>query len=255
MNKDVFLHVNNQLISWVFNPNIKNKLTSMNKMMRLFLLNLKSPRTYFKLSAAFVFLMSSMISTVSVFGQAPVAVLKAKTNVNCFGGNDGTIEVQVVTGNPGYEYSIYGGTPFQKSAKFTNLYAGNYTVTVTDTNGLTDTVQVVISEPSKLNLSVASKSMITGKSMSDGIVVLSASGGTAVYSYKLGSGTYQSSSNFSNLAPGLSKFMVLDTETADLNGDIIQLSYIIVDTDMNIIKKVNKLLISLNNIKLIDISQ
>jgi len=35
-------------------------------------------------------------------------------------------------------------------------------------------------------------------------------------------------------------FMVLDTETADLNGDIIQLSYIVVDNDMNIIKKVNK---------------
>ena len=35
-------------------------------------------------------------------------------------------------------------------------------------------------------------------------------------------------------------FMVLDTETADLNGDIIQLAYIIVDKDMNIIKKVSK---------------
>jgi DNA polymerase III epsilon subunit-like protein len=35
-------------------------------------------------------------------------------------------------------------------------------------------------------------------------------------------------------------FMVLDTETADLNGDIIQLSYIVVDNDMNIVKKVNK---------------
>ena len=29
-----------------------------------------------------------------------------------------------------------------------NLYAGNYVVTVTDTNGLTDTVQIAISEPS-----------------------------------------------------------------------------------------------------------
>lgn len=35
-------------------------------------------------------------------------------------------------------------------------------------------------------------------------------------------------------------FMVLDTETADLNGDIVQLAYIIVDKNMNIIKKVSK---------------
>ena len=91
MKKDVFLHVNNQIIIGLFNPKIINKLTLMNKMMRLFLMNLKLPRAYFKLSAAFIFLMSSVISTVSLYGQAPVAVLKAKTNVNCFGGNDGTI--------------------------------------------------------------------------------------------------------------------------------------------------------------------
>jgi DNA polymerase III epsilon subunit-like protein len=35
-------------------------------------------------------------------------------------------------------------------------------------------------------------------------------------------------------------FMILDTETADLNGDIIQLAYIIVNKEMNIIKTVNK---------------
>jgi len=35
-------------------------------------------------------------------------------------------------------------------------------------------------------------------------------------------------------------FMVLDTETADLNGDIVQLAYIIVNKNMNIIKKVSK---------------
>jgi len=213
MKKDVFLHGNNQIMIVPLKLIIITKSLIMNKIMRLFFMNLKSPRTYFKLSAAFVFLMSSMISTVSLFGQAPDAVLKAKTNVNCFGGNDGTIEVQVLTGDPVFRFSIYGGSPYQYSPKFINLYAGNYTVTVTDTNGLTDTVQVIILEPSKLNLSVASKSMITCKSMSDGIVVLSASGGTAVYSYKLGSGTYQSSSNFSNLAPGLSKFMVLDANS------------------------------------------
>lgn len=35
-------------------------------------------------------------------------------------------------------------------------------------------------------------------------------------------------------------FMVLDTETTDFNGDIIQLAYIIVDNNFNIIKTVNK---------------
>ena len=91
MNKDVFLHGNNQIMIVPLKPIIITKPLIMKKIMRLFFMNLKSPRTYFKLSAAFVFLMSSVISTVSLFGQAPDAVLKAKTNVNCFGGNDGTI--------------------------------------------------------------------------------------------------------------------------------------------------------------------
>ena len=205
MNKDVFLHVNNQLISWVFKPNIKNKLTLMNKMMRLFLLNLKSPRTYFKLSAAFVFLMSSMISTVSVFGQAPVAVLKAKTNVNCFGGNDGTIEVQVVTGSPGYQYSIYGGTPFQKSAKFTNLNAGNYTVTVTDTNGLTDTVQVVISEPSSALVVSTPAGLLRNvdcRGNNSAYVEASVAGGTSPFSYSWNSIPSQTTAKATNLYAG-----------------------------------------------------
>lgn len=213
MKKDVFLHGNNKIMIVPLKPIIITKSLIMNKIMRLFFMNLKSPRTYSKLSAAFVFLMSSMISTVSLFGQAPDAVLKAKTNVNCFGGNDGTIEVQVLTGDPVFRYSIYGGSPYQYSAKFVNLYAGSYVVTVTDTNGLSDTVQVAVSEPTKVKLSVLSKSMISCNSMSDGIVNLSATGGTTSYSYKLGSGTYQSIINFSNLSPGTSKFFVLDANS------------------------------------------
>ena len=89
----------------------------------------------------------------TITSNAPDASLKTKSNVKCFGGNDGSIEVQVTGGTPTYRYSIYGGSPYQYSAKFVNLYAGNYVVTVTDTNGLTDTVQVTVSEPNTMVVS------------------------------------------------------------------------------------------------------
>ncbi|MFN5260765.1 MAG: hypothetical protein ACK5C1_09270, partial [Bacteroidota bacterium] len=77
----------------------------------------------------------------------PVATLKTKSNVNCKGGTDGSFEVQVTSGMPGFRYSIYGGSPFQYSPKFNNLPAASYVVTVTDSAGQTDTVQITVSEP------------------------------------------------------------------------------------------------------------
>ena len=89
----------------------------------------------------------------------PVATLKTKSNVNCKGGTDGSFEVQVTSGMPGFRYSIYGGSPFQYSPKFNNLPAASYVVTVTDSAGQTDTVQITVSEPTALNLAVASKTI------------------------------------------------------------------------------------------------
>ncbi|MEK0439663.1 MAG: hypothetical protein RLZZ504_579, partial [Bacteroidota bacterium] len=77
----------------------------------------------------------------------PVATLKTKSNVKCKGGNDGSFEVQVTNGMPTYRYSIYGGTPYQYSPVFNNLPAASYVVTVTDSAGQIDTVQITIGEP------------------------------------------------------------------------------------------------------------
>jgi hypothetical protein len=222
MNKNVFLYRNQQIPFGFFSSANLNKMT---KLKRLFTFKLNKQNNHYNDLITVACLMFSVFCSVSVFGQtAPDAVLKSKTNVKCFGGNDGSIEVKVLSGSPIYRYSIFGGSPYQYSSKFVNLFAGNYVVTVRDTNGLTDTVQVTVAEPIKLKLSITSKSMVTCKSLSDGIVNLLATGGTSTYSYKLGSGTYQSSTNFSNLSPGSSKFYVLDA-----NGCADSLSIVITE--------------------------
>ncbi|MFM6953120.1 MAG: hypothetical protein ACKOXR_08300, partial [Bacteroidota bacterium] len=91
----------------------------------------------------------------------PVATLKSKSNVKCKGGNDGSFEVKVTNGMPTYRYSIYGGSPYQYSPVFNNLPAANYVVTVTDSAGQTDTVQITIAEPAVLNLAVSSKTNVS----------------------------------------------------------------------------------------------
>ncbi|NBX65133.1 MAG: hypothetical protein EBT66_09355, partial [Bacteroidetes bacterium] len=116
----------------------------------------------------------------------PVATLKSKSNVKCKGGTDGSFEVQVTGGMPGFRYSIYGGSPFQYSAKFNNLPAASYVVTVTDSAGQTDTVQITVSEP-LLSLSVSTPlsklSNVDCFGNNTGFIEAVATGGTAAYSY------------------------------------------------------------------------
>ena len=64
------------------------------------------------------------------------AVLNAtvvKTDVNCFGANNGSIVISAPSGGYGtYGYSIDGGATWQGSGNFTNLTPGNYNVRIRD---------------------------------------------------------------------------------------------------------------------------
>ncbi|CAM1341343.1 T9SS type B sorting domain-containing protein [Tenacibaculum aestuarii] len=64
--------------------------------------------------------------------------------VLCYDGTNGTITVNVATGNGGYSYSSDGGTTWQTSNVFTNLTDGTYNITVLDSRGCTDTQQTTI---------------------------------------------------------------------------------------------------------------
>lgn len=58
---------------------------------------------------------------------------------NCFGGSDGSLEITVSNGTPGYTYNWAGSTGVSSTENpITNLAAGTYTVTVTDNNGCTE---------------------------------------------------------------------------------------------------------------------
>ena len=64
------------------------------------------------------------------------AVLNAtvvKTDVNCFGANNGSIVISAPSGGYGtYGYSINGGATWQGSGNFTNLVPNNYDVRIRD---------------------------------------------------------------------------------------------------------------------------
>jgi len=73
----------------------------------------------------------------------PALLLTSTTQFHIYDGTTGSATATVSGGVPGYTYN-WNTTPFQASATATGLYAGNYTVTVTDANGCTNKNRVTI---------------------------------------------------------------------------------------------------------------
>lgn len=72
----------------------------------------------------------------------------SKSDITCFGANDGRISfVNVTGGQPPLRYSINGGASFQASPDFTNLGPGNYILLIRDNTGCEFNSSITITEP------------------------------------------------------------------------------------------------------------
>lgn len=108
--------------------------------------------------------------------------LSTYTDVSCFGANNGTATVTAAGGTGSYSYS-WNTVPAQSTATAINMPAGNYTATVTDANGCSDTANVLIQEPAQLAVSVTAQSNPSCFGGNDGSIQLSTSGGSGTIAY------------------------------------------------------------------------
>jgi len=115
--------------------------------------------------------------------------------LDCFGDNDGVIDLAVSGGNSDYQFAWSNGTISEDP---TNLTSGMYTVTITYNNNLCDSITSAnVTEPSPLvaNEIVQNVSCFNG---SDASILLSPTGGIEPYSYSWDIGE---TSNSVNLLP------------------------------------------------------
>ncbi|WP_188477393.1 SprB repeat-containing protein, partial [Phaeocystidibacter marisrubri] len=139
----------------------------------------------------------------------PLAAIISKTDVNCFGGADGTAEAIGSGGVTPYTYLWSDGQTGQVA---TGLVPGAYHVFMTDANGCQDSAYVVIDQPLSALTATASVAIApTCAGFLDGVACGTASGGTAPYSYSWSSGSTTDS------AFGLGGGVVILTVT-DSNG-------------------------------------
>jgi len=68
---------------------------------------------------------------------SPISVSALSTNVQCYGGSDGTITITASGGTPPYQYSVLNGIAgsWQSSREFDHLLSGVYKIMVMDANG------------------------------------------------------------------------------------------------------------------------
>src|SRR5690606_38133354 len=112
----------------------------------------------------------------------PVASIDAASDL-CYSSSDmATIVVGASGGAAPYYYSINGG-PSQASNTFADLIPGNYTFTVIDSNGCTDTVAQLI-EPEITANAVLTKDLDCTVSP-DAVIDLTVTGGYPPYTYEV----------------------------------------------------------------------
>ena len=138
------------------------------------------------------------------------------TNINCKNDRDGTVQVAVTGGLNNFDYSIDAGINWQMSNSFTGLAAGTHNVTVRDANNCLSTCMLTLTQPQPVSCSITStddNSCITD----NGIISVSAVGGTAPYTCSIDGVNFQSHGLFANLGAGTYTVIVRDANGCENN--------------------------------------
>lgn len=148
--------------------------------------------------------------TVTITEPTPVvgSVINS-TNVSCRGGNDGSAAASATGGTGTITYS-WNTTPAQPGPLSTNLSAGTYLVTMTDSNGCFITDSVLITEPPGMTLTSATTPC--GCGVTNGTASVSSSGGLAPYTYLWLTNPVQTSAFISGLGVGSYSVIITDSK-------------------------------------------
>lgn len=174
---------------------------------------------------------NNCVHTLQVFIDQPAQGLSLTddvSDVSCFDGDNGIIDVTATGGTPGYSYTWSTGDTIQD---LDSLNTGNYFVAVVDANGCFDTLFTVVNQPLEpLSLTGESTSTCLGDSSGSALVI--ASGGTPDYFYVWNTEPVQTSDYIFNLSLGSYQVVVTDIngctdslvvnviEPADISGCI-----------------------------------
>jgi gliding motility-associated-like protein len=157
------------------------------------------------------------------------------TNILCFGGNNGAIDLSVTGGVPAYAYLWNTGAVTQD---LNGLVAGFYQVTVTDQNGCVAEDSIVLTQPADSLSFIVEVTDVLCKDGTDGAIELEVAGGTLPYNYTWSNGA--TVSQIENLTAGFYEFLVTDANGCTITDsvfvdepDAVTLNEVITDVTCN----------------------
>ncbi|MCF8415721.1 MAG: gliding motility-associated C-terminal domain-containing protein [Crocinitomicaceae bacterium] len=157
---------------------------------------------------------TALTQTISAF------TYPSGTNISCFGFNDGSIDLSVNNGSPGYTYNWSNGATTQD---LSNLLAGTYSVVITDLNGCVLPSTITLVEPTALTQGITAFTYPSGNNiscfgLSDGSVDLTIGGGNPGYTYLWNTGAV--SQDLSSLPVGAYSVLVTDINGCTITSGI-----------------------------------
>jgi gliding motility-associated-like protein len=111
----------------------------------------------------------------------PLSLSTSQENVLCYGASTGTATVVAAGGTGSYIY-LWDTPDAQTTATATGLSEGTYTVSVTDSNGCTAYISVIITQPDQI-VATFTTTDVNCNGGSDGTAKVSVTGGTGTYAY------------------------------------------------------------------------
>ena len=141
----------------------------------------------------------------------------------CYGASNASFTVIAAGGTPPYQYAVDLGT-FSANNTFSSFNAGTYTIHIRDAHSCLHDTTISITQPSKVAINTISITSPLCYGDTNGIVVVTASGGSPAYSFSYDTHTFTSVNSFIHLSAGLHIIYVKDSYgcLADSNIIIIQ---------------------------------
>ncbi|WP_179006689.1 gliding motility-associated C-terminal domain-containing protein [Winogradskyella forsetii] len=157
--------------------------------------------------------------TITVNHPVISATVNSTTDINCYGEATGEISINVTGGVQPYTFLWSNSATSQN---LTNISAGTYSVTITDANNCTTSINTVINEPTNaLDLTITKVDATTAQGCSNGEATANVSGGTAPYTYQWSaSANNQTGASATDLPAGNHSVIVTDANDCTINQTI-----------------------------------
>lgn len=146
----------------------------------------------------------------------PSINLDAATNIDCFNGTNGTINVSATGAMAPYEFNI-PGIEINNTGVFTDLPAGSYNVVVTDNLGCPGTMEVTLTEPEELAATIQIVDSITCNGLSNGRLAAIVEGGTGPFDFNWNNSN--TDSVFNAGVAGINTVVITDQNNCNITVD------------------------------------